>query len=289
MQETAKTVCFGEILWDVFDGEKTLGGAPLNFAYYCAKLGADSKIISAVGDDENGTSAVDILSGAGVDCSGIGIAKGLPTGRADVRRGRNGEPEFEILTPAAWDSIIPNSRAMSMLKGARAFYFGTLARRAAQSESAWRDCVKALPPECIKIFDANLRQNFHSPDLIDESLEAADILKINAGELEVLRCAHFPDSKKSDSAVCRAILEKFRLKFLLLTRGADGFSVFDANAETRGRAIPPQKFVDSVGAGDSFTAAFSMAVLRGSEAAEAAAEGARLASKVCSARGALCL
>ncbi|PWM31423.1 MAG: hypothetical protein DBX55_02650 [Verrucomicrobia bacterium] len=289
MQETAKTVCFGEILWDVFDGEKTLGGAPLNFAYYCAKLGADSKIISAVGDDESGTSAVDILSGAGVDCSGIGIAKGLPTGRADVRRGRNGEPEFEILTPAAWDSIIPNSRAMSMLKGARAFYFGTLARRAAQSESAWKDCVKALPPECIKIFDANLRQNFHSPDLVGESLEAADILKINAGELEALRCAHFPDSKESDSAVCRAILEKFRLKFLLLTRGADGFSVFDANSETRGRAIPPQKFVDSVGAGDSFTAAFSMAVIRGADAAEAAAEGARLASKVCSARGALCL
>jgi len=279
-------IAFGEILWDIIDGVPHIGGAPFNFAAHAARCGLKSAIVSAVGNDELGRRALDEATRLGVDVSMVGVNPQLPTGTVNVTLA-DGIPSYEIVRPVAWDEIMQGApsyqgddgRAGSPLPAVdvpRAFYFGTLAQRSPVSAATLGRMLKAYATSLV-FFDVNLRQEFWSVELVEKGLPFADILKLNDEEMRLLRFA--PES----------LFDRYpRLKIVVETRGANGCRVITRDGEMfDSPALPDGPVVDTVGAGDSFSAAFLAAILRGESPVAAAEAGNRLAGKVAARAGAV--
>ena len=278
-----KIISFGEIVWDVFESQKTLGGAPLNFAYFCGKFGADARILSAVGGDDLGAQTLDIMRKNRIKTDFVQTLEGAPTGKVIVEI-KDASPSYEICSPAAWDNIAPCPDALKFAAGASAVYFGTLAQRSETSRQSLFKTIRATPKKCLKIFDANLRQNYFSKDILLRSMEAADILKLNDEELPVISKIFSIGGTQIERA--RAIFRMFNLSCVLLTCGKRGHIVISSDGEFSGKS-KAVKIADTVGAGDSFTARFACEILSGKSAAEAADLAADTAAQVCSRRGAI--
>ena len=283
-------IAFGEILWDIIDGVPHIGGAPFNFAAHAARCGLNSAIVSAVGNDELGRRALDEATRLGVDVSMVGVNPQLPTGTVNVTLA-DGIPSYEIVRPVAWDEITgaaaqgappyqgDDGRAGSSLPAVdvpRAFYFGTLAQRSPVSAATLVRMLKAYATSLV-FFDVNLRQEFWSVELVEKGLPFADILKLNDEEMRLLGFA------------TESLFDRFpRLKIVVETRGANGCRVITRDGEMfDSPALPDGPVVDTVGAGDSFSAAFLAAILRGESPVAAAEAGNRLAGKVAARAGAV--
>lgn len=245
-----KLVVFGEILWDIFDTDARIGGAPFNFAAHSAKLGAQALLISAVGSDSLGDQAIACAQNMGIDTSEIARVP-YPTGRCQVTL-QNGTPRYDLIRNVAYDHIpLP----AAPIKG-DAFYFGTLAARSEDSASVLRQ----LQTKYREVFfDINIRQNYYSPQQIDESLKAATIFKISREEIGVLNLGEDP------TKVCRALAEKYQnLRLILVTLDKDGALAFSCTEQTIYNAPKPAaKAISTVGAGDSFSACFLCNFLSG--------------------------
>ena len=264
-------LAFGEVLWDVIDGVPHLGGAPFNFAAHVARRGFKTAIVSEVGDDDFGRRVLDAAGRFGVDSSFVGVHPGLPTGTVNVAL-KDGIPSYEIVRPVAWDEIAVSTD----IPPPRAFYFGTLAQRSPVSAAS----LKRLLGKCsssLVFFDVNLRQDYWSHELVESGVANADILKVNDEEMATLRFR--PDE----------LFGRFpRLRTVVETKGAAGCRVFPRDAAAfDSPAIADGPVVDTVGAGDSFSAAFIAAVLSGEGLVAAAEEGNRLAGKVAARAGAI--
>ena len=271
MPERFDIVAFGEILWDVIDGVPHLGGAPFNFAAHAARCGLKSAIVSAVGDDELGQRALEASSGFGVDTSGVAVHPDLPTGTVNVTLA-DGIPSYEIVRPVAWDEITGGSPPSATA----AFYFGTLAQRSPVSAATLERLLGAYGSALV-FFDVNLRQDFWSAEVVGKGLAHTDILKVNDEEMRRLGFA--PE---------RLFARFPRLKTVVETRGAAGCRVTSRTGEAfDSPAIEDGPVVDTIGAGDSFSAAFLAAVLRGEGLAAAAEAGNRLAGRVAARAGAI--
>ena len=274
-------VAFGEILWDVIDGVPHLGGAPFNFAAHAARCGMKSSIVSAVGDDELGRRALAEAERLGVDVSMVGVHPTLPTGTVNVTLA-DGIPSYEIVHPVAWDEITGGRLASAAVlaredtRPPRAFYFGTLAQRSPVSAATLGSLLDACASSLV-FFDVNLRQDYWSVELVERGLAFTDVLKVNDDEMRTLGFA--PES----------LFARFpRLKTVVETRGAAGCRVTSRTGEAfDSSAISDGPVVDTIGAGDSFSAAFLAAVLRGESLASAAEAGNRLAGKVAARAGAI--
>ena len=274
-------VAFGEILWDVIDGVPHLGGAPFNFAAHAARCGMKSSIVSAVGDDELGRRALAEAERLGVDVSMVGVHPTLPTGTVNVTLA-DGIPSYEIVHPVAWDEITGGRLASAAVlaredtRPPRAFYFGTLAQRSPVSAATLGSLLDACASSLV-FFDVNLRQDYWSVELVERGLAFTDVLKVNDDEMRTLGFA--PES----------LFARFpRLKTVVETRGAAGCRVTSRTGEAfDSSAISDGPVVDTIGAGDSFSAAFLAAVLRGENLASAAEAGNRLAGKVAARTGAI--
>ena len=265
-------MAFGEILWDVIDGVPHIGGAPFNFAAHVAKCGLTSSIISSVGEDDLGRCAKEQVAALGVDGTFVSVHPSLPTGTVNVTL-NNGIPSYEIVKPVAWDEIHTDD---AHLPPPRAFYFGSLAQRAPVSSGTLARLLAAFSSSLI-FFDVNLRQRFWSKVLIEDCLVRTDILKVNDEEMLTLGFA-----AERLFAACP------RLKTVIETRGADGCAVWSRDGEAfTSPAIPDGPVVDTVGAGDSFSAAFLAAILNGKDLHTAAEEGNRRAGKVAARSGAI--
>lgn len=277
-------VGIGEVLWDVLPEGKKLGGAPANFAYHVSQFGLNSRVVSAIGNDKLGTEIERDFSEKGLE--GIIEKVAYPTGTVQVSLDDNGVPNYTIKENVAWDNIPFTTALKELAQHTCAVSYGSLAQRNIVSRETIHAFLDAMPKEgAYKIFDINLRQNFYTKDIICESLERCNVLKINDEELvAVSRLFGYPGIDLQDK--CWILLAKYDLKMLILTCGVNGSYVFTPGhvsfVET-----PKVTVADTVGAGDSFTAAFVSAILRGLSVSEAHKLAVNVSAYVCTQNGAM--
>jgi fructokinase len=248
---TSIIVGIGEILWDVFPDNAHLGGAPANFACHAAALGDDAWIVSAVGADELGDRAVEQLRAKGVHCENV-KRDTHATGRVDVTLDAAGRATYEFASDAAWDHLAHSGQLAKHASRCDAVCFGTLGQRAPASRAAIRSFVEATPPEALRVFDVNLRQQFYDRDTIVESLALASAVKLNDDELPIVArlCGIGATAQRE---VLLQLLERYELRLAALTCGPDGALLVTPTEESHA-AAPDVSVVDTVGAGDAFTA-----------------------------------
>ena len=274
-------VGIGEILWDMLPSGKALGGAPANFAYHATRLGEEGWAVSAIGPDALGREILDIV--AEKRLKSLISCTDKPTGTVQVELDAKGVPTYTIMEDVAWDNIPFTPEMEALARRADAVCFGSLVQRMASRESVLR-FLRATRPDTLKVFDINLRQHYYSREVLEESLKLADILKINDEEIRIV--ADLFGLEGDDVAACRALIGRYDLRLVILTKGADGSEVITAG-ETIPQPAGEAKVVDTVGAGDSFTAAFVVAYLRGDSLADAQRLASDTAAYVCSCKGAM--
>lgn len=180
-----KIMGIGELVWDLLPDGRQLGGAPVNFAYWCNRLGAEGYPVSAVGSDDLGREAFDRLAATGLDL-GYVQRNALPTGRVNVTLSGNGIPEYDIVEGVAWDALEADAGTLELAARADAVCWGSLAQRSETSRRAIAAILEATRPECLKVFDINIRQHWYSREIVTASLGQADVLKLNEDELPLV-------------------------------------------------------------------------------------------------------
>ena len=278
-------VGIGEVLWDMLPDGKQLGGAPANFAYHARALGADGFVISCVGDDPLGRELLDRLRNVGLAQRYVAVDGRHPTGTVDVHLDADGKPYFVIHEDVAWDYLRPNPDFGEVIGVADAVCFGSLAQRSPVSRATLGDLLTAAPDHCLRVFDVNLRQRFYSRDVILNGLLAADVAKLSDEELPVIaQLLRIPGD--DERAWTERLLDEYGLQLLVLTRGAHGSVLHGPNGRSEHPGFPA-KVADTVGAGDAFTAAVVMGLLRSLELETINEHANRVASYVCSQPGAM--
>lgn len=277
-----KVVGIGEILWDMLPQGKQLGGAPANFAYHVCRLGGNGWAVSAISDDPLGNEINEILSTKNLHTALAEVS--APTGTVQVTLDAAGVPSYDITENVAWDMIPFTPALEEMAKETEAVCFGTLAQRSEISRNTIMKFISCMPADSLKVYDINLRQNYYSEEIISRSLEVSDILKINDEELETVSALFGLEGSQTER--CRALIERFSLKLVILTKGEKGSDVVTALAE---HSVVPGKIevADTVGAGDAFTAAFVVSYLRGESLADAHKKAGEVSSYVCTKSGAM--
>lgn len=277
-------VGLGEVLWDMLPNGAQLGGAPTNFAVGCARLGAHAALASAVGSDRLGEQTRALLSSFRVDTSFLQQNE-LPTGEVTVEVDSAGQPHYTIAEPSAWDSLQWTSKWQALAQRCDAVCFGTLALREPRSRQTIRSFVETTKPECVRVFDVNLRPPFYDADAIRWGLHHATILKLNDDELAVLEEA--AGISQSDAAnTLHSLLRAWpSLALVCLTHGARGCSLL-SREERAAHGGFAARVADTVGAGDAFTAAAVTYFLRKAPLAGIAAAANRLGAYVASQPGA---
>lgn len=254
--------CFGigEILWDLLPSGMQLGGAPANFAWHARALGMDASVVSRVGNDPLGREIQARLADLGLSTAHIQVDDSAPTGTVEVKLTGNGVPQYVIRQNVAWDRIEVRDATLAAVRHADAVCFGSLAQRDATSRGAIQSLVSATPAAALRIFDINLRQDFYSARVIEDSLRLANVLKISDSELPVL--AGILGLGDSTARQVETVARRFNLRLVALTRGPEGGLLFSDGRWSDQRAQPVDAR-DTVGAGDSFTAALTVGLLGG--------------------------
>jgi fructokinase len=278
-------VGLGETLWDVLLTGPQLGGAPANFACHARALGARTHVITRVGNDDYGHEAIRRFHAMGLPDTMVQVDETAPTGVAKVVLSGDGLAHFTIQENVAWDSIAATPEALRAAREADAICFGTLAQRCEPSRTAIQQLVAAAPEDALRVFDINLRQQFYSSGVIEQSLLLANVLKLNDDELPIL-AEMFSLTGSAEHQIDR-LAQEFDLHLIALTRGANG-SLLYRKDEGRWSDCPsrPVKVADTVGAGDSFTAALVLGLLRKMDLDEINAISNEVAGYVCSQAGA---
>ena len=293
-------VGLGEVLWDVLPDERHLGGAPANFACHVTALGARGIVASRVGRAAEGDEIVRRLLTVGVATDFIQRDDKLPTGAVYVRLDAMGRPSYDIVQPVAWDRIAWTKDYRQLATHCDAVCWGTLAQRADESCDTILRFVRATNAATLRIFDVNLRQGFYTPSLLNESLRLAHIVKLNDEELPRVAAvitgendldtklfSDVDDASNVNGLVraARSIVERCGVAAVCVTRGARGALFVNADdvIESEGVSI---EVADTIGAGDAFTAALVVSLLRGDPTARALDRANRLGAWVASQHGA---
>ncbi|MBT7699440.1 MAG: carbohydrate kinase [Verrucomicrobia bacterium] len=277
-------VGIGELLWDVFPQGKRMGGAPVNFACHCGQLGAEAYPVSCIGRDNLGDELRGRLTDLNVDQSYIAEDATHPTGTVQVTLDAHAKPSYEICEGVAWDMIRMTPALDALAPQADAVCFGSLCQRHTVSYETIHAFLSGMRAEALKIFDVNLRQAFYSKAIIEASLGHANVLKLSDEELPVL--AELFGVSGAVEAQLHGLLARFDLNLIAYTRGPDG-SLLVGPDETAEHPGCPGKAIDSVGAGDSFTAALCVGLLTGRPLAAINDHANRVATFVCSHEGAV--
>lgn len=275
-------VGLGEILWDVFPERKVLGGAPANFAYHISQFGFNGYALSAVGNDLLGKEIFSSLEEKQLNY--LIETTDYPTGTVNVKLSNRGIPEYEICENVAWDNIPFTSATENLAKNTDIVCFGSLAQRSDVSRTTIQAFIQTMPSSSLRIFDVNLRLKFYTKEVIDESLKLANMMKLN--DEEVLLIAELFGWSGDEQSICQRLLYDYGLKILILTKGTSGSFVFTPK-QTSFLPTPKIKVADTVGAGDSFTAAFTAAYMQGERIEDAHQLAVEVSAYVCLQHGAM--
>jgi fructokinase len=282
MNGKLKILGIGELVWDVLPSGKKLGGAPVNFAFWCNELGAEGFPVTAVGNDSLAEESLAQLQNTGLDLSYI-QHNDLPTGVVNVTLSGDGIPAYDIVQNVAWDAIEADKKTLGLAKVADAVCWGSLAQRSEKTRSSVETIIDALEQSCLKVFDINIRQNWYTKELIESSLNKADVLKLNEDELPLIADMFGFDLETAIAS----IIKEYSLKYIIYTVGADHSEIHGAEGMLSYIKTPSVKVVDTVGAGDSFTAAFITSLLSGKTVQESHAKAVEIAARVCTIQGAI--
>lgn len=278
-------VGIGEALWDILPEGKQIGGAPANFAYHVSQFGLQSQVVSAIGDDKLGNEILENFQDKGLHTLIEKVA--YPTGVVQVQLDSEGVPGYNIKENVAWDNIPFTDKLKQLAQRTCAVCFGSLAQRNVVSRETINAFLNAMPDgkKKYKIFDINLRQGFYTKEILCNAMEQCNILKINDEELVIIsRMFGYPGIDLQDK--CWILLAKYNLEMLILTCGVNGSYVFTPGSVSFVET-PEVQVADTVGAGDSFTAAFISAVLKGKSVTEAHQLAVNVSAYVCTQNGAM--
>jgi len=285
-QTQIKLLSFGEVLWDIIDGQAYIGGAPFNLAAHASQCGLDAYLLSRVGADDLGRRARAEIDRMNVHRQYVQTDHQYPTSTVTVRLSANGHPAYVIHQNVAWDFVDVRKDMLAGLvaENFHVVCFGSLAQRAAVPRASLMrvlEKLKGVPT----FFDVNLRQNYYSRELLMASLQHTTILKLNDSEVKIIADLLFGRNMTA-TEFARAVQGKFPVRVILITMGAKGCAVTEDGA-VEICPVHQVAVADTVGAGDAFSAAFLAGWLRGKTAIEAAATGNLLGAFVASHRGAI--
>lgn len=276
-------VGIGEVLWDHFEDKDNyvLGGAPFNFAYHVNQFGLNSLVISAIGNDKLGQKLEADVKEKNVPYMLEHL--NLPTGVVNIKE-VDGKPRYDILTERAWDYIPNTEQLKEIAANTKAACFGSLAQRSETSRNSILAFLDAMPSDALRIFDINLRQKWYTEEVIKTSLQKANVLKINDDELLIIqRMFGYIDITQENT--CRLIMRDYQLDMLILTCGDKGSYIFTKD-EMSYLSTNDIEVVDTVGAGDSFTASFIASMIKGKTIHEAHRIAVNVSAFVCTQAGA---
>ena len=285
MKENKSIVGIGEALWDVLPEGKKIGGAPANFAYHVSQFGLNSCVVSAVGDDPLGAQILDNFKEKGL--RNIMAVVPYPTGTVQVEIDQVGVPQYVIKENVAWDNIPFTPELEELAHNTCAVCFGSLAQRNVVSRDTINRFIDAMPQDedNLIVFDVNLRQCFFNKEILDQSMRRCNVLKINDEELiTISRMLGCPGTDLQSK--CWILFGRYNLKMLILTCGVNGSYIF-TSGNMSFLATPQVEVADTVGAGDSFTAAFVSSILKGLPVAEAHRKAVEVSAFVCTQNGAM--
>jgi fructokinase len=281
----------GELLWDMLPTGQRLGGAPANFSVMAGRLGNHAAILSRIGRDDPGRAAVHLLDPLPADTSFLQIDLVNPTGQVTVSI-QDGQPEYTIHRPAAWDALELSDEWVQLAERADAICFGSLAQRSLESRQTIQTLAAQTQSRCIRIFDVNLRRPFYSSEVMQESLELATVVKMNDGEMPLV-LGQLGMAAEEDGAAAnlrlgaeRLLAEFPTLQMVAVTRGPGG-SLLVTRDEWHEHPGFPVKVADTIGAGDAFAAAMAHYLLRGAELPVLNEAGNRWGSWIASQSGAM--
>ncbi len=278
-------VGIGEVLWDVLPEGKKLGGAPANFACHVSQFGLDGLVISAVGKDQLGDEIINIFNQKRLEYQ---LERtDFPTGTVEVTLDNAGVPQYDIKENVAWDNIPFTEGIRQIASHTRAVCFGSLAQRSTNSRRSINAFLDSMPDneDCLKVFDINLRQNFYSEEIVRESISKCNILKINDEELVIVKYM-LSLRGHSQEELCNELMALGNLRMLILTCGTKGSMVFSQEGISV-LGTPLVQVADTVGAGDSFTAAFISSIIKGKTVREAHQTAVNVSAYVCTQQGAM--
>jgi fructokinase len=286
MMPRPTVIGIGEILWDLFPGGPRFGGAPANFACCVAELARDRidvYMAGGVGADDLGRRAIEALHLHCVNTSCAALID-RPTGQVLVKLDAAGRASYEFAADAAWDNVAWSVGLQQLAARADAVCFSTLGQRSEISRQTIQRFVRATPAKCLRVLDINLRPPFWNEAIVMQSLQAANVLKVNDAELSVL--ADMLGWSGADHELLQQLVDEFSLQLVALTRGAAGAVLLSESGERSDLPGQPTVVVDTVGAGDSFAAALVIGLLSGLPIATINAWGNRVAAFVSSQPGA---
>jgi fructokinase len=247
-----KVVGLGELLWDIFPERTCLGGAPANFAYITTLMGDEGIVASRVGEDSRGLEALHRLRELRMNVDHVQKDHQHPTGTVNVKVDGNGQAQFEIARPVAWDFLEWTPDWKLLAESADAVCFGSLAQRSDESQATIRQFLEAAATHAVIVFDVNLRQSYYSQEILAESMKRADIVKLNDEELpKVMSLANIPHNDDQTSA--EWLMREYDLEMLCVTRGARGSLLMRGHESSEHPGFRVQ-VADTVGSGDAFTA-----------------------------------
>lgn len=278
-------VGLGEALWDELPEGRKIGGAPANFAYHISQFGYNAKVVSAIGNDQLGDEMLNLFDEIGLNYHIEKVA--YPTGTVTVELDDDGSPLYDICKNVAWDNLPFTPDLEAIAAQTKVVFFGSLAQRSEVSRQTINQFLDAMPNEegRYKIFDVNLRQKYYTKEILHNSMKRCNVLKINDEELVSLsRVFGYPGADLKDK--CWLLMSKYNLEILILTCGINGSYIF-----TRGKlsflATPKVAVADTIGAGDSFTAAFVASVLRDGDIRKAHVHAVEVSAYICTQHGAM--
>lgn len=277
-------VGIGEILWDLLPDGKQLGGAPANFVYHVNSLIAKGYPVSAIGKDELGNEIIEHFKKRDLPYTYIQKKDKYPTGTVEVELDNEGIPVYAIKKNVAWDNISNTEALKDLAKKTGSICFGTLAQRTKISRNTIQTFVKSVPGRADKILDINLRPPFYDKQIVKQSMKIANILKLNEEELDIV--ADYTGIQGTEDEILKKLKDRYNLKLIALTKGEQGSKLVNNNYN-KFLAAPRVEIDDTVGAGDSFTAALAAGLYQNMELAKIHKFASNLAAYVCTQKGAM--